>query len=73
MVAISHKNPLDDEDGVFEGVVMERARRCLLSFMNSCLRCIRSSTIIVRVMNTQKDYVSFYAAGSKSFSGGLPY
>jgi hypothetical protein len=35
MVAISHKNPLDDEDGVFEGVVMERARRCLLSFMNS--------------------------------------
>lgn len=29
MVAISHRNPLDDEDTVIEGVVMERARRCV--------------------------------------------
>ncbi|CAK9854930.1 unnamed protein product [Sphagnum jensenii] len=29
MVAISQKNPLDDEDTVIEGVVMERARRFL--------------------------------------------
>lgn len=27
MVVISRKNPLDDEDTVIEGVVMERARR----------------------------------------------
>jgi hypothetical protein len=35
MVVISRKNPLDDEDTVIEGVVMERARRCL--FLSLCL------------------------------------
>jgi hypothetical protein len=36
MVAISQKNPLDDEDTVIEGVVMERARR-FITFVPSFL------------------------------------
>jgi hypothetical protein len=36
MVAISQKNPLDDEDTVIEGVVLERAHR-FITFVPSFL------------------------------------